>query len=52
MEVVSGGARFLSPKLNLALAADYPIQKIADGVWGEFTLEQQQSASFELHRDR
>ena len=49
VEVVSGGARFLSPKLNLALAADYPIQKIADGVWGEFTLEQQQSASFELH---
>ena len=50
VEVVSGGARFLSPKLNLALAADYPIQKIADGVWGEFTLEQQQSASFELHQ--
>ena len=51
-KIVPGGARFLSPKLNLALAADYPIQKIADGVWGEFTLEQQQSASFELHRTR
>jgi pentatricopeptide repeat protein len=50
VEVVSGGARFLSSKLNLALAADYPIQKIAEGVWGEFTLEQQQSASFELHQ--
>ena len=50
VEVVSGGARFLSTKLNLALAADYPIQKTADGVWGEFTLEQQQSASFELHQ--
>jgi GH15 family glucan-1,4-alpha-glucosidase len=50
VEVVAGGARFLSTDLNLALAADYPIQKIADGVWGEFTLEQQQSASFELHQ--
>ena len=50
VEVVSGGARFLSTKLNLALAADYPIQKAPDGVWGEFTLEQQQSASFELHQ--
>jgi GH15 family glucan-1,4-alpha-glucosidase len=49
VEVVPGGARFLSPNLNLALAADCPINKIDDGVWGEFTLQQQQSNSFELH---
>ena len=49
LKLFMAGPAFYPQKLNLALAADYPIQKIADGVWGEFTLEQQQSASFELH---
>jgi GH15 family glucan-1,4-alpha-glucosidase len=49
VEAVPGGVRFLSPKLNLALASDCPIHKTANGVSGEFTLTQQKSASFELH---
>jgi GH15 family glucan-1,4-alpha-glucosidase len=49
VEIVSGGARFLSKQLNLALAADYPVHERDNGVCAEFALEQQQTASFELH---
>lgn len=50
VEIVEGGARFLSSKLNMALATDYPIFKAGSGICGEFTLQQQQTASFELHQ--
>src|SRR5690606_11433387 len=49
VEIVSGGARFLSEQLNVALAADHPVHERDNGVCCEFTLEKQETASFELH---
>jgi GH15 family glucan-1,4-alpha-glucosidase len=52
VQVVPGGARFMSPNLNLGLAADCPIQQSGGGIVGEFNLTagDQETASFELHQ--
>ncbi len=50
VEILGEGARFRSPNLCLALASSVPLQNFAaNGVAGEFTLEEGQSQSFELH---
>ena len=49
VELVEGGAKFLSPNLELALAADVPLVVHENGVAANFTLNEGQTASFELH---
>ena len=49
VEIVEGGARFRSPSLDLALASTVPVRSENNCVVAEFTLEEGQSASFELH---
>jgi GH15 family glucan-1,4-alpha-glucosidase len=54
-EIISEGARFRSPNLSLGLASSVPLQSFSpngmpnNGVAGEFTLEEGQTQSFELH---
>jgi GH15 family glucan-1,4-alpha-glucosidase len=47
--IVDGGAKFFSHTLNVALAADMPLQNDANGAVLDFTLNEGQSTSFELH---
>ena len=49
VEVCEKGAKFVSTNLNLALAADVALKQQDTGVTAEFTLDEGQSASFELH---
>jgi GH15 family glucan-1,4-alpha-glucosidase len=50
VEIVAEGAKFGSPGLCLGLASAVPLQNFSDnGVTGEFTLNQGQTQSFELH---
>jgi GH15 family glucan-1,4-alpha-glucosidase len=49
VEIARGGAVFRTPQLTLGLSSDWPIHECEGGVQGEFTLEQQMNASFELH---
>jgi len=50
VEIVAEGARFCSPGLRLGLASAIPLQNFSDtGVSGEFTLNEGQTLSFELH---
>ena len=49
VEIGRGGAIFRSPSLTLGLSADCAIEAVQGGVRGEFTLDQQESSSFELH---
>ena len=49
VEISEAGAKFLSPGLNLALAADRPLRREGNGVVAEFALEEGDTASFELH---
>ena len=49
VELVKGGARFLSRDLRMALASNIPLSMGEGGVWAEFTLKEGESASFELH---
>ncbi len=50
VEIVAEGAKFSSPGLRLGLASTVPLQNFSDnGVSGEFTLNQGQTQSFELH---
>src|SRR5579872_574161 len=49
VEIVHGGAKFLSSLLDLALASDVSLVRDGDSAAAEFTLEEGQSASFELH---
>ena len=53
IEIVEGGARLCSPNLWLALASTVPLQtetyRERSGAVAEFTLQEQESASFELH---
>ncbi|MBI1895209.1 MAG: glycoside hydrolase family 15 protein [Acidobacteria bacterium] len=48
--VAGGGAKFFSRGLNLGLAADYDVTTDGAGVFAEFTLADQQTASFEVHQ--
>ncbi len=49
IQIVEGGARLCSATLNLALASTVPLRAENNWVVAEFTLEEGQSASFELH---
>ncbi|MGA2601937.1 MAG: glycoside hydrolase family 15 protein [Bryobacteraceae bacterium] len=49
IELVEGGAKFTSPALGLALASDLKLAQEGNGVVADFTLQEGQSASFELH---
>ncbi len=53
IEIVEGGARLCSPNLRLALASTVPLEtevyRERTGAVAEFTLHEQQTASFELH---
>jgi GH15 family glucan-1,4-alpha-glucosidase len=50
LEMVPEGVRFCSPALHLALASSEPLEKFgAGGVACEFSLNEGQSQSFELH---
>ena len=49
VELAKSGARFLSPNLKLALAADVPLTQEGNGVVATFTLKETETASFELH---
>src|SRR5437588_1869128 len=49
-ELSKAGAKFISPGLKLALAADMPLSKAKNGVQASFVLEEGQTASFELHK--
>jgi GH15 family glucan-1,4-alpha-glucosidase len=50
IEVTKAGAKFISPGLKLALAADMPLSKAKNGVQASFVLDEGQTASFELHK--
>lgn len=50
VQIVTEGARFCSPKLNLGLASAIPLQTFSgNGVAAEFSLNEGQFQSFELH---
>jgi GH15 family glucan-1,4-alpha-glucosidase len=50
VEIIAEGARFSSPNLRLGLASSIPLEKLSDnGVAGEFSLDEGQTQSFELH---
>jgi GH15 family glucan-1,4-alpha-glucosidase len=50
VEIVAAGAQFSSPNLRLGLASAIPLQNFSgNGVSGEFTLNEGQTQSFELH---
>src|SRR3984957_8257509 len=50
VEIVAEGARFNSPNLRMGLASSIPLQSFSDnGVAVEFSLEEGQAQSFELH---
>jgi GH15 family glucan-1,4-alpha-glucosidase len=49
VEIVEGGARFRSPARDMALAADMALSECEGGVEAEFTLNESETASFELH---
>ena len=49
VQIEEKGAKFVSPHLRLALAADVPLQQRENAVVADFTLGEGQSASFELH---
>ena len=49
VELVEGGAKFLSQTIGLALASDVKLTQEGSGVVAEFTLQEGQTASFELH---
>src|SRR5215467_2292461 len=48
-KIVKGGAKFLSKKINIALASDQPLKKDKQGVCADFVLNEGQATSFELH---
>ncbi len=48
-QIVEGGAKFFSKRLNLALAATVPLRPTESGVTAEFTLSEGECTSFELH---
>lgn len=50
LEIIAEGVRFCSPALRLALASSAPLEKFgAGGVACEFSLNEGQTQSFELH---
>ncbi len=49
LEFIKEGALFSSPQLRLALASSIPLQSFNNGVAGEFSLDEGQTQSFELH---
>lgn len=50
VELVPGGVRFVTPDLALGLSSDHDLRiEEGGGVTSEFSLRQDQSASFELH---
>lgn len=49
IEIQEGGARLCSPSLNLALASNVPLRCESNGLVAEFTLNEGEAASFELH---
>jgi GH15 family glucan-1,4-alpha-glucosidase len=50
VEISDDGALFLSPVLTLALSTEVPLERRDDGVVGEFTLSDDQSATFALEQ--
>ena len=48
-EFVDGGVKFRSRKLHLALASGAPLVRVRRGVGAEFTLDEGQRLSFQLH---
>jgi len=48
-ELVEGGVKFHSPNLHLAMACHIPLKRKSSGVFGEFTLNEGESTSFELY---
>ena len=48
-KLVDGGAKFFSKNLNIALAADIPLELDEHGAFAMFTLREACSTSFELH---
>jgi GH15 family glucan-1,4-alpha-glucosidase len=49
VEIAAGGAVFSGDSITLALASDHPLRVEGGAVIGEFTLEDQQMTSFEVH---
>jgi len=49
VELVDGGVKFYSERLNLALSSSIPVSVQDSGVRAEFALRAGESASFELH---
>ncbi len=49
IELVEGGAKFITTALGLALASDLKLTQEGNGVVADFTLQEGQTASFELH---
>jgi GH15 family glucan-1,4-alpha-glucosidase len=49
VEILSEGARFSSRSLSLGLGSSIPLQSFSNGVAGEFSLDEGQTQSFELH---
>ena len=48
--IVPGGATFRSPELSLGLASFFPLQQSGNGVFAEFSLQEEQSTVFVLRR--
>ncbi|HTW65133.1 MAG TPA: glycoside hydrolase family 15 protein [Bryobacteraceae bacterium] len=50
MDIVSTGVHFCSPGLRLALASSVPLARRDNGVSAEFSLQEGESQSFQLHQ--
>lgn len=48
-QVVKHGAKFISRSLSLGISSRFPLTQDDRGVWSEFTLQEGETASFELH---
>jgi GH15 family glucan-1,4-alpha-glucosidase len=48
VDVDEGGAVFVSPDLCLGLATRVPLRRTEQGVWGEFSLTEEETATFVL----
>jgi GH15 family glucan-1,4-alpha-glucosidase len=49
IEIVSGGAKFHSPNLDLGLASQVPLKSDGKKIYAEFTLNEGHDAGFALH---
>ena len=52
VEMIPGGARFISPQLSMALSSDIALSMHKNGVTAEIVLDEAQTATFEFHSDK